>query len=527
MEPYESLRDYLDTLEAHGLLTRVARRVDKDGELVPLVRLQFRGLPASERRAFLFDDVTDARGRTFDASVAIASLAASREIYALAVGASEGTGGVGEAWARALGNPVAPVRVRSGPCKEVVVRGAEELDRSGGVDMLPHPISTPGFDPAPFLTAGCWVTRDPDDGSYNVGTYRGMIKGARRVGLQMDTPSQHIAIQLARARRRGQPLPVAIVLGAVPALSLASVQKLPYGTSEYELAGGLMGRPLDVVPAETVDLEVPAQAEVVIEGHIDPFREEREGPFGEASGYMGPSTSSPVVEVSCVTHRRRPIVQAFISEFPPSESTLMRKIGFENVYLRHLRDACNIATVRRVTFYESASSNMSITVQLEEPTPGQAWQALYAVAGYEPSMGKLITAVDADVDPEDLDAVLWALSYRTQPAADVQILQGRVPRLDPSMPAGTTAPAASTLLVDATRGRPYPPTSLPGRPHMERALALWEELGLPALQLRSPWHGQELGDWDDDSRTEAGLAVAGRYLETGARRAVPPDRDRD
>jgi UbiD family decarboxylase len=518
------LREHLRELERRGLLVRVTQQVDKDRELVPLVRLQFRGLPAEQRRAFLFESVTDARGRTFDAAVAIATFAASRSVYAAALG---GDDGIEATWRRALSNPISPVTVPSGACKEVVLAGLDELDRSGGVDALPHPISTPGFDPAPFLTAGCWVTRDPEDGSYNVGTYRGMVKGPRRVGLQMDTPSQHIAVHLSKARRQGRPLEVAIVVGAAPAVALASVQKVPYGTSEYGLAGGLLGHPLELVRAETVDIEVPAHAEVVIEGVIDPSMREPEGPFGEASGYMGPETSSPVVDVTCVTYRRQPIVQAFISEFPPSESTLMRKIGFENVYLSFLRDACNIASVRRVAFFESASCNMVIAVQLQDPTPGQAWQALYAVAGYEPSLGKIIVALDGDVDPDDGEAVLWALSYHVQPARDVLVLPGRLPRLDPSIPPGTEGAAASTLLVDATRGRPYPPTSLPARPHMERAMELWQSLGLPALQLRAPWHGESFGAWSRENREEADLAAQGRYLETGARKAAnagrPPD----
>lgn len=513
--PYHDLREYLDDLDRRGLLVRVQRPVDKDCELVPLVRLQFRGLPAAARRGFSFEQVTDGRGRCFDGTVAIATFAASPEMYGLAVG-----GGVrtpGEAWGRALANPIPPVAVAAtdAACKEVVL-DPDELDRTGGVDAFPHPISTPGFDPAPFLTAGCWITRDVEDGSYNAGIYRGMVKGPRRIGLQMDTPSQHIAIHLAKARRAGRQLEVAIVIGAVPALALSSAQKLPYGTSEYELAGGLTGRPLEVTRCETVDIEVPAQAEIVIEGVIDPTVVEPEGPFGETSGYMGGRTWSPVVEVTCITHRRHPVVQAFISEFPPSESTLMRKIGFENVYFRHLRDNCNIASVRKVTFYEAASVNMLIVVQLDHPTPGQSMQALYAVAGYEPSMGKIIVAVDEDIEAADLENLVWALSYRVQPARDVVILPGRLPRLDPSVPAEDLGTAASSaMLIDATRGRDFPPTSLPAPPQMERAIELWAELGLPELTLREPWSGRELGGWTDENRQEAARALLGDYLSTG------------
>jgi 4-hydroxy-3-polyprenylbenzoate decarboxylase len=510
--PYGDLREYLAELDRRGLLVRVSRPVNKDTELVPLVRLQFRGLPESDRLAFLFDNVTDSRGRHYEGSVVMGAFAASRAVYSTALAAEPAE--VGNRWAAALGNPIEPVVVASGPCKERVLRG-EELYRSGGVDSFPHPISTPGFDPAPFLTAPYWVTKDPETGTYNVGIYRGMVKGPDRIGLQMDTPTQHIALHLAKARRAGRKLEAAVVIGAVPAVGFASAQKIPFGVSEYAVAGGLMGRPLEVVRCETVDLEVPAHAEIVIEGEVDPEQLEPEGPFGEASGYMGPGTISPTLQVRCITHREAPVVQAFISEFPPSESTLMRKIAFENVYLRFLRESANIGSVRRVVTYESGTCNMFFVIQLQDPTPGQARQALYAASGYEASMGKTIIAVDDDVDPEDLDAVVWAMSFRMQPARDVTILPGKLPRLDPSAPEPGSPELSSAMLIDATRKRPYPPTSLPAREFMDRALELWRELELPQLSLASPWHGYELGAWSEENRRAAAEAVQGRYAAPG------------
>lgn len=507
--PYGDLREYLDELDARGLLVRVSLPINKDTELVPLVRLQFRGLPAQDRMAFLFENVTDSRGSAYDGSVVMGAFASSRAVYSTALAAEPEA--VGARWAEALSNPLEPTLVQTGPCKEVVLDGPSLVD-AGGVDGFPHPISTPGFDPAPFLTAGCWVTKDPETGSYNVGIYRGMIKGPDRVGLQMDTPTQHIAIHLAKARRAGRKLEAAIVIGAVPAVGFASAQKIPFGVSEYSVAGGLMGRPLEVVRCQTVDLEVPAHAELVIEGEIDPEHLEPEGPFGEASGFMGPATMSPVLRVKAITHRRKPVVQAFISEFPPSESTLMRKIAFENVYLRFLRQACNIDAVRRVVTYESGTCNMFFVIQLNNPTPGQARQALYAASGYEASMGKTIVAVDEDVDPEDLNAVVWAMSFRMQPARDVTVLPGKLPRLDPSAGDGEFS---SALLIDATRKRPYPPTSLPAREFMDRAREIWRELDLPELSLASPWFGYELGEWSDENRRAAAEAVRGRYALSG------------
>ena len=504
--PYRDLRDYLHTLDGEGLLHHVDRPVDKDAELVPLVRLQFRGLPAEQRRAFHFTHPTDARRRTYRGSVLIGGFAASRAVYATALACPPDA--VADRWATAFDHPVEPETVATGPCKEHVLTGRALLD-AGGVTAFPHPVSTPGFDPAPFLTAACWVTRDPEDGTYNLGIYRGMIKGPDRVGLQMDTPTQHIALHLAKARRAGRRLQAALVLGAVPAVGFSAAQKVPYGVSEYAIAGGLMGRPLDVVRCETVDLVVPAHAEIVIEGEIDPTHLESEGPFGEASGYMGPRTNSPVLEVTAVTHRTAPVVQAFISEFPPSESTLMRKIAFENVYLRFLRQSCNIGSVRRVVTHEYGTCNMFFVIQLSNPTAGQARQALYATSGYEASMGKTIIAVDDDIDPEDLDAVVWAMSFRMQPARDVTVLPGKLPRLDPSAATDGSVASSSALLIDATRKAPYPPTSLPARPYMERARALWDDLGLPPLQLATPWHGYELGAWSDEDRRAAEAAVRG------------------
>ena len=517
--PYEDLRQYVETLDSAGLLVRVAEEINKDTELVPLVRLQFRGLPEASRKAFLFENVTDSRGRHFDASVAIATFAASRQVYAHALAAELDQ--VGAVWQRALSGPIEPVTVASGPCKDVILIG-DDMDAGGGVDAFPHPISTPGFDNAPFLTSPYWVTRDPETGEYNVGTYRGMIKSPRRVGLQMDTPSQHIAVHLRKAKKLGRPLEVAIVMGAVPAVGLASVQKVPYGVSEYAVAGGLMGRPLEVVQCETVDLQVPATAEIILEGLIYPEQLEPEGPFGEASGYMGPRTHSPVLELTAITHRHRPVVQAFISEFPPSESTLMRKIGFENVYKRFLRESCNIDSVIDVSFYEMATCNMMFVIKMRHPSPGQAWQALYAASGYEASMGKFIIAVDEDIDADDFEAIVWALSFRVQPARDVKIIDNKLPRLDPSLPLLPGVPASadgSAMLIDATRSSPYPPTSLPTEPYMTAAISRWKSLGLPDLALKSPWSGYELGEWTEENREEAALAVLGRYLETGAKLA--------
>jgi 4-hydroxy-3-polyprenylbenzoate decarboxylase len=519
--PYRDLRDYIEELSRRGLLQIVDETVCKDSELVPLVRLQFRGLPEASRKAFWFRSVTDARGRHFDGSVILGALGSSRAIYGAALGTD--TDGIAAAWARAHGNHLPPrlVSAAEAPVKEIVLRAP---DLMGGADRFPHLISTPGFDPAPFLTAGVWVTRDPETGSYNLGIYRGMIKAPSRIGCATDVPTQHLAIQWEKARRMGRPLEAAVFVGGPPALLLAAASKVPYGVDEYGLAGALNGAPIEVTKAETFDALVPAYAEIVIEGRIRTDVLEPEAPFGEASGYLGPRKMEKIFEVAAVTQRARPVYQGIISEFPPSESTVIRKAAFDAIYLNHLKHACNIPSVTKVASYEMASCNMMFVIQLDRPALGQPWQALRAASAFDPSLGKIFIAVDADVDPNSMDAVLWALSYSMQPHRDVEVVRGKVPRLDPSVTPGPDADysggqGASAMLINACREHPYLPVSLPSRELMEKARARWEALGLPPLDLKEPWHGYRLSQWTEENIEEAAKALTGRYFETGEKLA--------
>jgi UbiD family decarboxylase len=521
---YRDLRDYIATLSRLGLLQTVDEPVCKDTELVPLVRLQFRGLPEPQRKAFWFRNVTDSRRRKFDGSVVLGSLGSSRAIYGAALGVDADS--IARKWGSVHGNPIPPREIAraDAPVKEVVRR---KPDLGEGVDSFPHLISTPGFDPAPFITAGGWVTRDPETGQYNIGIYRGMIKGIDLIGCATDVPTQHLAIMWEKARRLGRPLEAAVFIGGPPALLLAAASKVPYGVDEFGIAGALNGEAIDVVQAETFDCLVPARAEIVIEGRIRTDILEPEAPFGEASGYIGPRKLEKLFEVEAITHRRAPIYQGIISEFPPSESTVMRKAAFDAVFLRHLRDNCNIPSVTKVACHEMASCNMLFVIQLDRPALGQPWQALRAAAAFDPSLGKIFIAVDVDIDPDSMDAVLWALSYNMQPHRDTEVIRGKVPRLDPSVtpsddPRQFAYPdgrGTSALLINACREHPYLPVSLPRQEYMEAARARWAALGLPALKLQTPWFGYPLTEWTPENVEEAMLAVAGRYLETGAKLA--------
>ncbi|MFL6807282.1 MAG: UbiD family decarboxylase domain-containing protein, partial [Xanthobacteraceae bacterium] len=179
--PPPDMQAHLAVLEAAGLLVRIEKPIDKDTELHPLVRWQFQGgLDEAERRAFLFTNVVDAAGKRYDMPVAVGALAASPRIYALGMGRPIAE--IGDAWIQAIAHPIAPVVVSAPPCQEVVITG--EALREAGLKRLPVPISTPGFDAAPYLTATLCITRDPETGIQNMGTYRGQLKATDRLGVR-------------------------------------------------------------------------------------------------------------------------------------------------------------------------------------------------------------------------------------------------------------------------------------------------------------------------------------------------------
>ncbi len=518
MSERQDLRNHLRTLEANDKLHRIERTVNKDTELMPLVRWQFRGLAECERRGFLFGSVTNSKGRAYSGSVAVGIYAASSEIYAMGLGCE--VDGIRDRWLQARTDPVPSRAVTDGPVHEEVHLG-DELLAHDGIEEFPVPNGTPGFDVAPYTTASNFVTRDPETGALNVGNYRGQIKGPDRMGVYIN-PQNHGGLNWRKWRERGADMEVALVIGGPPALTFTAGARLPHGVEEYAVAGSLIGEPIEVVPCKTVDLAVPAHAELVIEGRISSRYLEPEAPFGEYTGYMGKRTTAAVFTATAITHRREPIFCALMSQMPPSESSKMKKIAQDANYLHHLRTACNLPEVLDVWFDEIAVDSWCV-VRLRECHQAVVWQALHAVLGRQYKVGKMVIAVDEDIDPSDRESVLWALSYRMQPDADMLIVPGRGVSLDPSGMPPNADPAnviaqgytGSAVLINATRKWDYPPVSLPAREHMERAREIWEEIGLPTLNPRVPWHGYDLGDWSERDRREAEWAVKSEYHRTG------------
>ncbi|MEE8333041.1 MAG: UbiD family decarboxylase [Alphaproteobacteria bacterium] len=520
-KPYPDLQDHLKALEEAGLLRVIDQPVNKDTEMHPLVRWQFRGgIPEAERKAFLFKDITCSRGRGYDLPVAIGVLAANRAIYSLGMGVDESE--IGARWSHAIANPIPPREVTEAPCHDVVIEG-DALDGEGhGLDALPIPISTPGFDSAPYFTATGCISRDPETGVQNMGTYRAGLKAPRRLAVRMSARAGGAEgyTHWRKYQARGEKMPMAIVIGCPPALAYCAPQKLRMGVDEMAVAGGIVGAPINVVRAKTVDLLVPAEAELVIEGYIDPEYLEPEAPFGESHGHVALEDYNNIMEVTAITHRKNAVIASIISQVTPSESSVIKRVAYEPIWTDHLRDGLGIKGVKRVAMHEPLTNIRRVLFVVCDRTmpTTEVWRALYGAATLNASVGKYVIAVNEDIDPDNGDAVLWALAYRANPALDVQILPHRDKGHGPKSDTRSGREEAS-MLIDATLKADMPPIALPKREYMEHAKDLWEQLGLPPLKPEAPWHGYSLGDWSEEWDEMAKRAADGGYLENGRRSA--------
>ncbi len=514
---YPDLHEHLEALKQRNLLLTINRPIDKDSELHPLVRWQFvGGIDESERKAFLFTNIVDAKGRKYGMPVVVGAIAANPAIYSVGMGAPVEQ--IQAKWDNAIANPIPPRIVNKAVCQEVVIEGKDLQGEGKGLDALPIPVSTPGFDSAPTLTATNVITKDPETGVQNMGTYRAALKASDRLVVRMATRvggAEGYLHYVKHQKRGDSTMPCAIVLGCPPYVAFMGPQKLPIGVDEFTVAGGLAGAPINVVRAISVDLLVPAEAELVIEGVIDTDYVEPEAPFGELHGHVALEEYNMPMRVTAITHRKHPIIPSYISQVAPSESSVIKRIAYEPLFLAHLRNALGIRGVKRVSLHEPLTGLLRVLiVTVEKGMPRtEVWRALYGAAFFKGDTGKICIAVNDDIDPANANALLWAMAYRMNPVADVQLVphrgQGHGPKREHD------GEEDSTLLMDATMKGDMPPLALPKREYMDRARKIWEELGLQRLHPQPPWHGYSLGDWLPVWDDAAKRAAEGRYLDNG------------
>ncbi|MBI2371627.1 MAG: UbiD family decarboxylase [Deltaproteobacteria bacterium] len=460
---YRDLREYLARLDALGKLHHIREEVDKDWEIAAITRRVFQRIPDARRPALLFERV-----KGFTIPVVVGVLGGSVEIYAAALECRPEE--TADRWQQAYRNPIPPKVVEGGPCKEVVLKGEQ-------VNLLrfPVPVWSVGHDPGPYLTAPLVCSVDPVTGVRNVGTYRVQVKEAARAAMMVNW-RQHMRTHITLNEEQGHPTPAAIVLGADPTVGLVSVSKVPYDMDEFAVAGGLRGAPIELVRCETNDLEVPAAAEIVIEGEIPANVREPEGPFGEYTGYMGAGGHAFAFRVTCITHRRDPIFHAFLSQMPPSESSTIRGYGRERAIMKVLRQAG--IRVRDVHMTHSGGGNAVLLISFKPEYPGQVQQVVWTAWSVDPTLGKFTIVVDDDIDVHDHFQVEAALSFRVRPDRDIYIASAPY-----SIPQEAEVRArGSKVAIDATKKHEYPPLSLPPEDHLLEVDRRWSHYGLAGLE---------------------------------------------
>ena len=517
---YPDFHQHLQKLDEAGLLTTIDEPVNKDTQLHPLVRWQFRGgIPEEERKAFKFTNVTDSLGRSYNMPVVVGALSTNAAMYSIGMGVSIEE--IGNKWNEAIANPIDPVTVDHASCHEVIIAGEDLKGEGKGLDSLPVPISTPGYDSAPYLTATNVTTRNPETGTQNMGTYRAGLKASDRLAVRMVSrpggAEGHMHWELYK--ERGERMPCAIVVGCPPSVAYMGPQKLPIGVDEIGVAGGVVGEPIRQVQCKTIDVMVPAESEIVFEGLIDTEYLEPEAPFAESHGHVALEDFNSSMEVTAITMRKNAVFTSIISQLTPSESSVIKRIAYEPLYMSHLCDNLGITGIKKVYLHENLTNLRRILfVQVERGMPTtEVWRALYGTSSLAAAIGKYVIAINDDIDPSNGDAIFWALAYRANPALDVQVLKHRVP-YGPRDKRSSNG-EDSTLLIDATLKSDMPPIALPKKEYMEHAADLWEKLKLPPLQPESPWHGYSLGDWDEEWDEMAKRAAEGQYMANGRRSA--------
>lgn len=378
--------------------------------------------------------------------------------------------------------PPEEVSERDAPVYEHTLRG-DEID----LTQLPFPKHWP-LDGGRYAGTGdAVITRDPDSGYLNVGTYRMMVQGPRQCGLYL-SPGKDARLHITRAWQRGESIQVAAAWGIDPLFMLVGSQTFPKNLSEYEFAGGIKGQPVPVVRGKTTDLLLPANAEFVIEGEIRPESIKSEGPFGEFPGYYGrPEAGAPLVDVTAVHYRARPVLtNALMADYPSCEQSGFFAVARAARIWADL-DRLGVPGIVGVYSHPASAGGFGMTVlSLEQRYAGHAAQAL-ALAAQVPGGAyytKWIIAVDEDVDPTDTDQVIWAMGSRCNPVDDIDMLRNTWSTwLDPSQNPPEDRPYGSKALINACKEHRYLPvfskrTAL-RREVYERVASRWSELGLP------------------------------------------------
>jgi len=413
-------------LEERGLLRRVAAEVDSNLEVTEILdRVVKSGGPA-----VLFENVKGS-----DVPL-VANLFGSKERMALALG-TQRFEDIGEALVELLRPEIPsslmgklkgaarlkeilsyqPKMVKKAPCQEVVLEGDD-------VDIFRFPIlKCWPKDGGPFITLPLVFTKDPETGERNCGMYRMHVYDRNTTGMHWHI-HKHGAAHYRKAERMGERLEVAVALGGDPATVFSATAPLPPGFDEMLFSGFIRKKPVEMAKCKTVDLEVPAHAEIVLEGYVEPGERRTEGPFGDHTGYYSLADEYPVFHVTAITCRRDPIYPATIVGRPPMEDSYIGK-AIERMFLPLMRFQLPELVDMNLPI-EGVFHNLAI-VSIRKSYPGHAKKVMFALWGMGQMMfTKIIIVVDEDVNVQDMGEVVWAVTNRVDPARDI-VIPRRIP----------------------------------------------------------------------------------------------------
>jgi len=419
MEKIRDLRDWLSKVDEIGELRRV-EGADWDLEIGVITELNTR---KGNSPALLFDQIKGypkgyrvtssalTSPRRLGITLGVPSASTFRELV-------EALRGKPDEWGtRSKDYP--PKLVATGPVKENLLKGKD-------VDLFKFP--TPKWhehDGGRYIGTGCAViTKDPDTGWVNLGSYRIMIHDEKTVGVSA-SPGKHGRIHYEKHHAKGEACPVAISIGHDPTLFYASGLEVSPGVSEYNYVGAIKAEPVEVIEGEVTSLPIPATAEIVLEGFCPPDQGKKEGPFGEWHGYYGGlDRPLPIVNVECIYYRDDPIILGAPPGRPPHDYTYMKCVG-RSILIQEALAKAGIPDVQGVWTHEAGDSRMLIVVSIKQRYAGHARQAalIASQCGAAAMMSRYIIVVDEDIDPFNTHDVLWALCTRTDPEKDIDILR--------------------------------------------------------------------------------------------------------
>lgn len=342
--------------------------------------------------------------------------------------------------------------VKDGPIFENVIKG-DDVD----VTKFPTPVWHDRDEGRRYIGTGSFnVTVDPEEGWINAGTYRVMIHDEKRLGFYI-SPGKHGRIHRDKTLSSQKPMPVCVVLGADPLIFLLACTEMPYGVCEFDIAGAYRGRPVQVVKGEFTGLPFPANAEIVLEGFVQPGNLAPEGPFGEWTGYYGSNTRpEPVIDIRAIYHRNDPIILGCPPQRPPEEQARYRAV-MRSALMREELLKAGVPDVTAVWCHEAGGSRMLTAVAIKQRYPGHARQAAAVACQCRSGAyaGKYVVVVDDDVNISDLEELMWAVCTRSDPSTSIDILRNSWSTpLDPSIPPWEKARGNFTnsrAVIDACR----------------------------------------------------------------------------